>query len=48
MDAYHRDLPLDLQAFAFQEMLQDHPFQKGSFSREFFDKSAWFDSTAVW
>ena len=48
MKAFHQDLPKDLQAFDFQEMLDKDPLETGAFTRAIFDKSACFDSAKVW
>jgi hypothetical protein len=48
MKAYREDLPLDLQPFELQEMLETSPMENGKFTKVYFDKAACFDSAALW
>lgn len=48
LQSYQNDLPLDLQPFELQEMLQKTPFAGDAFTRANFDKVGLFDSTYVW
>ena len=48
MEAYHKDIPKDMQTFYFQELLVSAPLENGKFTKEIFEKGNWFDSTKVW
>jgi hypothetical protein len=48
MEAYHKDIPKDMQTFYFQELLISAPLENGKFTKEIFEKGNWFDSTKVW
>lgn len=48
MKAYHTDLPVDLQPFELQEMLESKPLENGKFTGAYFDKASCFDSLIVW
>jgi len=48
MEAYHKDIPKDMQTFYFQELLNSAPLENGKFTKEIFEKGNWFDSTKVW
>lgn len=48
MSAYHREVPRDLQPFELQEILEKTPLENDAFSKAFFDKGKWFDTSDVW
>jgi len=48
MEAYKKDIPDEMHAPDFLEMVKDFPIETGQFQKEFFDKGKWFDSVAVW
>jgi hypothetical protein len=48
MEAYRKDIPDQMHAPEFLEMVAKFPIESGQFQKEFFDKGKWFDSTAVW